>query len=193
MRIVYFFLILIGFNFAHAQNDLFLGVSYGSSDIFRQDDASHYNYENSEFGAFALKEFDWKSNTDSQIKKYWIIQPHIILGNYKFIVDDVSETILRANLSGGIKLSKELPKLALHGKFTISSGYQTGYYHRLPKGVFFTEKLNLGVQFKLHSSLTTFVDIGAMHVSNANLHELNRGLEVFFVEVGFQIPSKSKQ
>lgn len=193
MRIVYLLLILIGFSFAHAQNDLFLGVSYGSSHIFRKDDASHYNYENSEIGFFALKAYDWKSNEDNQIKKYWIVQPHIIFGNYTFLVDDVSETILRANVSGGIKLAKKLPKATLHGKFTISSGYQTGYYNRLPKGIFFTEKLNLGVQFKLHPSLTTFVDLGAMHISNANFHELNRGLEVFFVEVGFKIPSKQKQ
>lgn len=186
MKIIYF-LILMGCQLMYAQNDMFIGVTYGSSDLFRQDDASHYNYKNSEIGVFLEKNFAWKSNSENSIKKYWILQPKLILGDYVFYADDIHQKIFRGDLSAGIKFVKEFNKISAQAKFNMSSGYQTGYHQRLEKGVFFTEKLNLGLEFQFISKLPTFVDVGVMHISNANFYPLNRGLEVFFIEVGFKI------
>ncbi|MDG4949726.1 acyloxyacyl hydrolase [Weeksellaceae bacterium KMM 9724] len=190
MRNFYLIFILSLFNMVQAQNDIYVGVSYGTSDIFRKDDASHYNYKNTEFGVFAIKDFAWKSNADKSIKKHWFLQPKINYGQYTFLVDDHEQDIYRASLGGGIKFEKELRKLALHARFGLNAGYQSGYYQRLEKGVYFAEKLNLGLGFNLNPRMKSFIDIGAMHISNANFYPLNRGLEVFFIELGIQIPNK---
>lgn len=191
MKNLYLILLLVfGFSVIQAQNGVFFGFSYGTSDVFRKDDSSHYNYTNKEYGIFILKEFAWKSNQENRINKFWFVQPQVNYGKYKFLADEVQQDIFKANVGGGIKFTKKINKTSLHSKLSLNAGYQSGYYQRLEKGVFFTEKLSLGLQFPLNPLLTTFIDIGAMHVSNANAHRLNRGLEVFFVEFGIQIPEK---
>lgn len=175
-----------------AQKDVFIGVSYGTSDVFRKEDKSHYNYNNNEFGIFALKQTAWKRNSSDAIKKFWFIQPEIYYGNYTFYADQITWGIFKATLGGGLRFAKMWGNTALHTKFSVNAGYQSGYYHRLEGGIHFTEKLNFGVEFPLNDRMKSFIDIGAMHVSNANLYDLNRGLEVLYIEFGFQIPVKEK-
>lgn len=187
MKLIYLIILILSSHCLFAQNDTFIGFGYGSSDIFRQDDSSHYNYKNTEFSVFVEKNFDWKSNPENRIKKYWILQPKLSFGAYEFYADNTTEQIFRTDVSAGIKFVKEFQSLSAHAKVNLSSGYQSGYHQRLAAGVFFTERINFGIEFQGIRQIRTFVDIGAMHISNANFHRLNRGLEVFFIEVGFKI------
>ncbi|MDO5655850.1 MAG: acyloxyacyl hydrolase [Flavobacteriaceae bacterium] len=189
-KVIFFFFLSI--NVLSAQNSLEIGINYGSSDIFRQNDQSYYNYKNTEFGIFAAKNLAWKKNEEDQIQKFWMIQPQIYFGNYEFLAENYQQNTFRGILYSGIKLEMPFQQWSAHTKLLLGAGYQSGYYQRLAKGVFMTEKLSLGLNFKM-KSISTFADIGIMHVSNANLYQLNRGHEVFFVEFGINLPKVSSK
>ena len=186
---IFFVLIL---NFSFGQKFVEVGLNYGTSSLFRKNDASHYNYQSNEFGAFVTFNSGWKRNEGDRLKKFWLINPQVYFGNYEFYAENVSQKPFRAILYGGLKLQKPFNNFALNSKFLIGSGYQTGYHERLPGGIYFTEKLNLGVEFNLKKDYRSFVDLGVMHVSNGNFYPLNRGVEVFYVELGLKLPEHKK-
>lgn len=193
MKVAFKFLILFSAGFISAQNSFETGIQYGSSDLMRKSNDSHYNYENSEFGIFAGKNVGWKRNQGDRIRKFWMYTTQLYLGNYLFIAEDRSQKPFRAIVFGGLKLQKPLDNINLHAKGMIGSGYQTGYYERLPAGIYFTEKLNLGIEFKNIQKLQPFLDVGIMHVSNGNFYKLNRGIEVVYVELGILIPERKSE
>lgn len=186
IKLVFLYLFLCYFTFG--QNSLETGISVGSSDIFRKEDNSFYNYENKEIAVFLTRNFAWKKNEEDRFKKFWMLQPQIYFGNYHFIATDQQQNPFRAIFFGGLKFQKPLENFSIHSKFFIGTGYQSGYANRLPGGIYFTEKINLGFEFKLKNNFKPFLDLGVMHVSNGNLYEINRGLEVFFLELGLQFP-----
>ena len=175
------------FTFAFAQSTTEMGFAYGNSDIFRKTDQSHFNYQNSEFGFFFSKNLAWNKNDSQVLQKYWLIQPQVYIANYNFLSESVKQKIVRGIIYGGIKFQKPFQHWSLHSKLAVGAGYQSGYYQRLAKGIYFTEKLNVGISYPVFQQSNAGVDVGIMHVSNGNFYELNRGLEVFFIELSVEI------
>lgn len=173
--------------FVLGQNTWELGLSYGTSTIFRAENNSHYDYENTELGIFFEKNYTWKSNKESLfLNKYWSIQSNIYLGNYQFKTEQKKQDIFKINTLGGIKFEKDFGQITFNLRPMIGLGYNSGYHKRLAKGLYFTEQISIGVEKPLDNKKSLILNFGGQHISNANVYKLNRGAEIAFVQIGIR-------
>lgn len=189
MKPVIFFIVLFLFTHVFAQNTFEVGVSYGNSELFRINSESFYDYTNAEFGVFGAKNLAWKSNaTENFLLKFWVVQTNLHYAKYEFLSDNEQQDIFKINALAGIKLSKNFNNKYLSFKALLGSGYNSGYHQRLEKGIYFSEQIMVGVEFPVQEDVSSFLNIGFKHVSNANIYALNRGAEVAFIQFGIQFP-----